>query len=181
MKQLLDFLPLLAFFIAYYIFDIYIGTAVLMVATVIQLILIKILFKEIGKSHWMALIAIMIFGSLTLYLRDDAFIKWKVTIIYSLFAVAIMVFQLRSDPVPKKLLGSEMNAPDSVWRNVSIGWALCCVFAASLNYYIAFNLSLEFWVNFKVFGLFALTMVLFILTGVYLYKYMPESTEQEKP
>jgi len=179
MKQLLDFLPLLAFFIAYYLFDIYIGTAVLMVATALQLILLKVLFNKIEKVHWIAMIAIVIFGSLTLYLRDDAFIKWKVTIIYSLFAIVITTYQLLDNPLPKKLLGAEMKAPDFVWRNVSIGWALCCIFAAALNYYIAFNLSLEFWVNFKVFGLFGLTMLLFIITGIYLYKYMPESDEQE--
>jgi len=179
MKQLLDFLPILAFFITYYIFDIYVGTAVLMAATVIQLILIKVLFNKIAKSHWIALVAIMIFGSLTLYLQDDAFIKWKVTFIYGLFALVIAAYQLMSDPIPKKILGAEIDAPTHVWRNISIGWALTCVFASALNYYIAFNLSLDFWVNFKMFGLFGLTMVLFILTGIYLYKYMPESDQQE--
>ncbi len=179
MKQLLEFLPLLAFLISYYLFDIYIGTGVLMVATAVQLILLKVLFNKIEKSHWIALVAIVIFGSLTLYLRDDAFIKWKVTIIYSLFALVIAGYQLFSDPIPKKLLGGDMNAPDFVWRNVSLGWVASCFGAALLNYYIAFNMSQEFWVNFKVFGLFGLTMLLFIVTGVYLYKYMPESTDQE--
>lgn len=179
MKQLLDFLPLLAFFITYYIFDIYVGTGVLIVATAIQLVLLQVIFKKIEKSNWLAMVAILIFGSLTLYLRDDAFIKWKVTIIYSLFALVIIGYQLFDQPIPKKLLGAEMNAPLHVWRNVSVGWATSCVAAALLNYYIAFNMSLEFWVNFKVFGLFGLTMLLFIVTGLYLYKYMPESTDQE--
>lgn len=180
MKQLLEFLPLLAFLITYYLFDIYIGTAVLMGATVLQIVLLKVLYGHIEKSHWLALGAIMIFGSLTLYLRDDAFIKWKVTIIYALFTLVILGYQFLAQPIPKKLFGKEMDAPDSAWRNVSIGWAGCCILAATLNYYIAFNMSLEFWVNFKVFGLFGLTMLLFIVTGIYLYKYIPQETEEEK-
>lgn len=180
MKQLLEFLPILAFFITYYIFDIYVGTAVLMGATALQLILLKVLFGKIEKSHWIAMVAIVIFGSLTLYLQDDAFIKWKVTVIYCLFAVLLIGYQIFSTPIPQKLMGGEIQAPSIVWRNISISWAGTCLFAAALNYYIAFNMSLEFWVNFKVFGLFSLTMVLFILTGVYLYKYMPETNDNEK-
>jgi len=179
MKQLLDFLPLLAFLITYYLFDVYAATTVLMGATALQLVLLQLLFKRIEKANWIAMVAIAVFGSLTLYFHDDAFIKWKVTIIYSLFALVIAAYQLFSDPIPKKLLGKEMQAPNSAWRNVSIGWFCACLFAAALNYFIAFNLSLDTWISFKVFGLSGLTVVLFIITGIYLYQYMPESTDQE--
>ncbi|MDP2560230.1 septation protein A [Psychrobium sp. 1_MG-2023] len=183
MKQLLDFLPLLAFFITYYLIDVYAATGALIAATVIQLALLQIIFKKIERSHWITFAVVSVFGALTLYLHDDAFIKWKVSIIYGIFAVVLLAYQVMSDPIPKKLLGTEIDAPDSVWRNITLGWALTCIVSAIANYYIAFNLSLDTWVNFKVFGLTALTFVLFIVTGIYLYKYMPEdeeTSEQEK-
>ncbi len=179
MKQLLEFLPLLAFFISYYLFDVYVATGTLIVATAVQLLLLKLLFGSIARNNWIIFAIILCFGSLTLYLQNDDFIKWKATIIYSVFACVMIIYQRIGKSIPKKMMGKDIKAPDAVWRNVSYAWGLTCIGAAILNYFVAFNLSLDTWVNFKVFGLTGLTFLLFICTGIYLFKYMPEENDQE--
>ena len=179
MKYFLEFFPLLAFFISYYLFDIYVATAILIAASMLQLLLLKILLKKIPRNNWIVFAIIVTFGSLTLYLQSDDFIKWKATIVYSIFACIIVVYQRIGKSIPKKMMGKDINAPDHIWRNVSYAWGLTCVVAAIANYLVAFNLSLDTWVNFKVWGLTGSTFVLFICTGIYLFKYMPEEDEQE--
>jgi intracellular septation protein len=179
MKQLLDFLPLLSFLITYYLFDVYIATGTLITATILQIALLQIIYKKVEKMHWLTLGMIVVFGGLTLYFHDDAFIKWKVTIIYSLFGGLLAGYQWLGQPIPQKMLGKEIKAPSHVWRNINIGWIIACWSAALLNYFVAFNFDMDTWVNFKVFGLTAITFVLFIATGAYLYKYIPEQTNEE--
>ncbi|NRA84119.1 MAG: septation protein A [Gammaproteobacteria bacterium] len=180
MKQLLDFFPLLAFFITYYLFDVYIASGALISATILQIALLQILSQKVERVHWMTLGMVVVFGGLTIYFHDDTFIKWKVTIIYTLFGFLLAGYQYFGDPIPKKMLGAEIEAPDSAWFKVNVCWIATCWLAALLNYYIAFNFDLDTWVNFKVFGLTGATFVLFIATGVYLYQYIPEQTEEEK-
>jgi len=177
MKNLLEYIPLFAFFIAYYVFDVYVATSVLIGATALQLIMLKVLFKEIERKNWIIFSVVTVFGALTLYFHDDDFIKLKATIIYCVFFCVLLGYQYVGNSLPKKLMGQEMNAPDYVWRNVSYGWAATCLLAAVLNYWIAFNLSLDAWVNFKVFGIMGIIFTMFIATGFYLYKYMPQDSD----
>ncbi|MGB0835605.1 MAG: septation protein A [Psychrobium sp.] len=179
MKHLLEYLPLAAFFISYYLFDVYIATAVLIGATVLQLIALQVIFKKIERQNWIVFGVVSVFGALTLYFHDDNFIKLKPSIIYGVFALVLLGYQLVGQSIPQKLMGSEIDAPSHVWRNLSFGWAATCVIAGVLNFWIAFNLSLDTWVNFKVFGLTALTFIMFICSGVYIYKYMPSDDAQQ--
>ena len=182
MKHFLEYFPLLAFFISYYLFDVYTATAVLIGASVLQLILLQILFKKIPRQNWVVFAVVTLFGALTLYFHDDNFIKLKPSIIYGIFALVLLGYQFIGQSIPKKFMGKEIDAPDAVWRNLTFGWAFTCAFAGALNFWIAFNLPLDTWVNFKVFGLTILTFIMFICSGVYLYKYMPndDDTEQQK-
>jgi len=180
MKHILEYFPLIAFFIIYYIFDVYTATAVLIGATFLQLILLKLIYNEIERKNWVVFIVVAAFGALTLYFHNDDFIKLKASIIYSVFAIILLGYQFVGQSIPQKFMGKDIPAPDKIWRNVSYGWAITCIFAAAVNYYIAFNFSLDAWVNFKVFGLMGLTFVMFIITGIYLYKYMPNEEEEEQ-
>ena len=180
MKQILEFFPLLAFFIAYYIFDVYVATAVLIGATSLKLILLQLLFKEIERKNWIEFLIIAAFGALTLYFHNDSFIKLKASIIYCVFFCVLLGYQYVGQSIPQKLMGKDIPAPDHVWKNITYGWAATCLLAAASNYWVAFNLSLDTWVNFKVFGLMGLTFVMFIFTGAYLYKYMPKDEESNK-
>jgi intracellular septation protein len=179
MKHILEYFPLLAFFISYYIFDVYVATAILIGATCLQLILLKIIFNEIERKNWVVFAVVTLFGALTLYFHNDDFIKLKASIIYSVFAIVLLGYQFIGQSIPQKFMGKDIPAPDHIWRNVSYGWAVTCLLAAIANYWVAFNLSLDTWVNFKVFGLMGLTFVMFIITGIYLYKYMPNDEEEQ--
>ncbi|WCE28516.1 septation protein A [Vibrio sp. SCSIO 43137] len=174
MKQLIDFIPLIIFFILYKTQGIYAATGALIVATAIQIALTYFLYKKIEKMQIVTFVIVAIFGGMTIFFRDDNFIKWKVTIVYSLFSVGLIVTHLIGKPVIKGMLGKELTLPDAVWAKINWAWVVFFAFCAVLNVYVAFSLPLDVWVNFKVFGLLAATLVFTLLTGLYIYKQMPK-------
>ena len=180
MKQLLDFIPLIIFFAIYKMVDIYAATGSLIITT--GLVLAYSYFKN-GKAEKMQVITfimVFVFGSLTLILHDDAFIKWKVTFIYALFAIALLVSQfIFKKPIIKQMLGKELTLPASVWNNLNMAWTMFFIVLSILNVYVAFNMPQEVWVNFKVFGLLGATLVFTVLSGLYIYKYLPKTDEAE--
>ncbi|NKF50289.1 septation protein A [Shewanella sp. WXL01] len=179
MKQLLDFLPLIIFFAVYKFVDIYAATGALIVATAIQIAVSYALYKKVEKMHLITFAMVTFFGALTLFFKDDAFIKWKVTIVYAMFAGGLAVSHLMGKSVLKSMLGQEMTVPDAVWAKVTWYWVSFFVVCGLVNIYVAFSLPLETWVNFKVFGLTALTLINTVGTVIYLFKHMPkESIEQ---
>ncbi|WP_372870738.1 septation protein A [Shewanella sp.] len=179
MKQLLDFLPLLVFFGVYKFFDIYAATGALVVATLIQLIATYALFKKVEKMHLVTFALVAVFGGATLYFHDDTFIKWKVTIVYALFAAALIIGQLIDKPILKSMLGQEMPVEDTIWARLTWYWVAFFVACGLVNVYVAFSLSQETWVNFKVFGLTAATLINTVITVAYLYKHLPEEKKKE--
>jgi len=176
MKQLLEFIPLVIFFIVYKMVDIYAATGALMVA--MTLTFIYSYFKNGKKAEKMqivTLVMILVFGTLTLVLHDDVFIKWKVTLVYALFSIGLLVTQfIFKKPAIKQMLGKELELPEHVWSNLNLAWAIFFAILGAVNVYVAFNMSQEVWVNFKVFGLLAVTLLFTVLSGVYLYKYLPK-------
>tara|TARA_R110001583_G_scaffold10698_9_gene49226 strand:- start:12512 stop:13069 length:558 start_codon:yes stop_codon:yes gene_type:complete len=182
MKQLLEFIPLIIFFIVYKMVDIYAATGALMVAMTITFIYSY--FKNGKKAEKMQIITlamILIFGTLTLVLHDDAFIKWKVTLVYAVFSIGLLVTQfIFKKPAIKQMLGKELALPDAVWNNLNFAWAIFFAVLGLVNIYVAFNLSQEVWVNFKVFGLLGVTLVFTALSGLYLYKYLPATDKKDK-
>ena len=178
MKQIIDFIPLIIFFALYKMYDIYTATGALIAATAIQIALIYLLYKKMEKVQIITFVMVALFGGMTIFLHDDNFIKWKVTIVYALFAIGLTVSQLMGKPAIKGMLGKELTLPDSVWRNISWAWTAFFVLCAALNVYVAFNLSLDVWVNFKVFGLLFATITFTLLTGLYIYKSLPKDKQQ---
>lgn len=180
MKQLLEFIPLVIFFIVYKMVDIYAATAALMVGMTITFIYSY--FKNGKKAEKMQIITlgmILIFGTLTLVLHNDAFIKWKVTLVYAVFAIALLVTQfIFKKPAIKQMLGKELELPDNIWNNLNFAWAVFFAVLGAVNIYVAFNMSQEVWVNFKVFGLLAVTLLFTVLSGAYLYKHLPEESKK---
>ncbi|MGL4473109.1 MAG: septation protein A, partial [Shewanella sp.] len=129
--------------------------------------------------HLITFAIVTIFGTMTLVFHDDAFIKWKVTIVYALFAIALIVGQFINKPILKSMLGKEMQVADSVWAKVTWYWVAFFTACGLVNIYVAFWLSQEFWVNFKVFGLTALTLINTVVTVIYLYKHLSEDQRKE--
>ncbi|MFZ1874476.1 MAG: septation protein A [Chania sp.] len=179
MKQFLDFLPLIVFFAFYKLYDIYVASGALIAATALALVFTWIKYRKVEKMTLITFVMVAVFGTLTLVFHNDLFIKWKVTVIYTLFALALLVSQLiLKKPLIQRMLGKELTLPDKVWGNLNLAWAVFFLACGLANIYVAFWLPQDVWVNFKVFGLTALTLVFTLLSGVYIYRHMP--AEQKK-
>lgn len=178
MKQLLDFLPLVVFFVFYKLYDIYVASGALIAATGLALVASWILYRKLEKMTIFTFVLVAVFGTLTLVFHNDEFIKWKVTVIYTLFALALLFSQLFMEkPLIQSMLGKELQLPQYAWRKLNIAWALFFQACGLANIYVAFWMPQAFWVNFKVFGLTGLTLLFTLLSGVYIYRLMPQ---QEK-
>ncbi|MES2583831.1 MAG: septation protein A [Pseudomonadota bacterium] len=168
MKILIDFFPILLFFGAYKAYDIYVGTAVLMGATVLQMALIYGIDRKLQTMHKITLVLILLFGTLTLVLQDDRFIKWKPTVLYAAMsiglAVAIWVFRKN---FLKMLLGSQLELADGVWHRLNVAWVVYTAFMAAINSYVVLNFSTEAWVTFKLWG-YAFPLVFLVGQGIYI-------------
>ena len=160
MKQFLDFLPLVVFFAFYKLYDIYAATTALIVATAIVLIYSWVRYRKVEKMALITFVLVAVFGGLTLFFHNDEFIKWKVTVIYALFAGALLFSQwVMKKPLIQRMLGKELALPQQVWSRLNLAWAVFFILCGLANIYIAFWLPQNIWVNFKVFGLTALTLV----------------------
>lgn len=181
MKQLIDFIPLLVFFLVYKLKDIYWATGSLIIATAVQILLTWFIWRKVEKMHVITFIMVLFFGSLTMFFHDDTFIKWKVTVVYGLFALALLLSDwVFNKPLIRSMFGGNLTLPDKQWRRLGYAWATFFAVCALLNLYIAFHFEQAVWVNFKVFGLFGLTILFAIGSGVYLWKYLPEEFKKQE-
>jgi intracellular septation protein len=178
MKQLLDFIPLIVFFALYKMSDIYIATGALIAATAVQIALTYFIYKKVEKIQLVTFAIVAVFGGMTLAFHNDAFIKWKVTIVYAFFAIGLVISHLIGKSVIKGMLGKEIDLPDHVWSKINWAWVLFFTACSLVNIYVAFNLPQAVWVNFKVFGLLAATFAFTLITGVYIYKHVPKDDSE---
>ncbi|ADM98424.1 predicted inner membrane protein [Dickeya dadantii 3937] len=183
MKQIIDFIPLIVFFVCYKLYDIYVASGALIAATAAALLLSWFIYRKIEKMMLLTFLMVAVFGTLTLVFHNDQFIKWKVTIIYTLFAVALLFSQfVMKKTLIQRMLGKELSLPEMVWAKLNISWAIFFLLCGLANIYIAFWLPQSVWVDFKVFGLTGLTLIFTLLCGVYIYRHLPaepEKTENE--
>ncbi|WP_237386694.1 septation protein A [Xenorhabdus sp. Sc-CR9] len=174
MKQLLDFLPLVVFFIVYKMYDIFYASGALIAATGLTVVITYLIYRKVEKSSLITFVMVTVFGTLTLVFHSDLFIKWKVTAIYAIFSLVLLVSQwIMKKPLIQRMLGKELELPDFVWNKLNMAWAIFFITCALANIYVAFWLPQDIWVNFKVFGLTALTLVFTVLSVVYIYRHLP--------
>lgn len=161
MKQLIDLLPILAFFGVYLATDIYTATIALMVAAAGQVVFLRLKRQRIGGQVWMVFWGAMLFGTMTLALRNPLFIQWKPSIVYWLMAVALAGsrFVGKGDYV-QRALGKTLPLPEPAWRTLSWGWAGALAAAGFANLYVAYQFSEATWVFYKFASAFALPVVL---------------------
>ncbi|MFT4243031.1 MAG: septation protein A [Acidovorax sp.] len=177
MRILIDFLPILLFFGAYKFYGIYVGTAVLMAATVAQMGLIYAIDRRLQTMHKATLVLILLFGTLTLVLQDDRFIKWKPTVLYGAMALALAValWALKKNFL-KMLLGGQLALPDTVWTRLTVAWIAYCAFMSAINAYVVLNYSTEAWVDFKLWG-YVFPLVFLIGQGIYIAPHLKDDDE----
>ena len=159
MKALIDYGPLAAFFVAYYLGGIMEATIAVMVATVIVLIVGYVHERRLAVVPLVTGVVVMVFGGLTLLLADETFIKLKPTLVNLLFAAIILVgIALGKHPL-KLLFGQVFRLTEAGWRGMAWRWAGFFIAMAALNEVVWRTQSTDLWVNFKVFGLIGLTIV----------------------
>lgn len=191
MKPFLELLPILLFFVTFKLYDIYIATQVIIVATIIQIFIYWLLYRKVENMQWMTLALILVMGGLTLYLHDEQFIKWKLTIIEWLFGSAFLVSQFIGDKTfAERALGSMFEQllsenhvlPGLFWKRLNLIWSLFFYSIGFLNIYVMSNYSTDDWVSFKTFAV-PVMMIGFLSAQIayvmIVYKDIP-STENKK-
>ena len=177
MKQILDLAPAVVFFVAYYLGDIYIATAAVIVALFAVVALYGVLERRLHKMHLTAALLALVLGGLTLYVRDPLFIKFKPSVVYGLLGLLLAGSHVVGDRgllerLPQKLLA----LPPSLWRRINLIWAGFFLGLATLNLYVASQLSEAVWVQFRTYG-YSILMFAFLMAHLpFLGKYLPESS-----
>lgn len=180
MKFLFDLFPVILFFVAFKFFGIFTATAVAIVATIAQIIYVKLRHGVVEKMLLISGVIITVFGGATLLLKDPTFIQWKPSILYWLFAAGLLGAQLLFNKNPmRSMMGKQIQLPDAVWSKLNIAWAMLFVALGFLNLYVAFNYSQDTWVNFKLFGITGIMFVFIIVQTLFISKYLPKEDSKE--
>ena len=181
MRLLIDFFPIALFVAAYKLHDIYVATAVLMVATLVQTGIIYAVDRKLQTIHKVTLVLVIVFGALTLLLHDERFIKWKPTVLYTSMAIVLgaALWGWKKNFL-QMLLGSQLTLPEPVWDRLTVVWILYFLFMAATNAYVAAYYSTEAWVNFKLWG-YAFPVIFIVGQGFYISRYLKDDSEPSKP
>jgi intracellular septation protein len=174
MKFLFDLFPVILFFVAYKLFDIYVATAVAIAATFVQVGWLKLRGRKVEPMLWASLGIIVVFGGATLLLHDETFIKWKPTILYWLFAATLAGALAFKRNLIRSLLGEQLQLPDHAWSKLNWSWAGFFAFMGAANLFVAYSFSTDAWVNFKLFGGIGLMLLFVLAQGLFLSRYIEE-------
>ena len=207
MKLLFDLFPVILFFVAYKLgtsfpqdagslasawlgwliaagtvsneqAPILLATAVAILASVAQVGWLLARGKRVEPMLWVSVGVIIVFGGATIWLNDETFIKWKPSILYLLFAGALVagrVFWKRN--FVRSLLGSQIELPGAVWERLVWIWSSFFALLAAANLFGAYRFSTDTWVNFKLFGLMGLTLAFVVGIGIWLSQHIKEAPD----
>lgn len=173
-----DFIPIFLFFIAFKFYGIYLATMVGIVATGIQVLTTRLFRKVYDKQQLITFFVFLIFGGMTIYFHNPVFIKWKPTVIFWVFAFAFLLSQfIGSKPIIQMMLEhvfekQEQIVPNNLWKKLNVVWIIFFVFLGGINLYVAYNFSIDTWVNFKVYGVFSLLLLFSLGQAIYLSRYL---------
>jgi intracellular septation protein len=160
---------------------IFVATAVFMSAVVIALLISYALTRHLPVMPVITAVVVLVFGSLTLVLHDEQFIKLKPTIIYLLFGGVLLGGLAFRKPLLGTVFDSVFHLKEEGWRRLTLRWALFFFALAAINEVIWRTQSTDFWVSFKVFGVLPLTFVFAALQFPLMSRYAaPEPDEQKR-
>lgn len=180
MKLLLDFFPIIIFFGVYkYTGDIIIATAVLIPATLLQMLYTWIKEHKIEKMQLVTLILVVVMGGATVLLQDKTFIQWKPTVVNWLFAAVFLGSQfIGNKTIIERIMSANIELPNPVWNTLNLAWVAFFIAIGALNLFVAYNFSEDIWVDFKLFGMLGLTVVFIIIQGLYMSKFIKSNEEE---
>lgn len=179
MKLLLDFLPVVVFFAVYKLYDdFYLATVAIIIATSLQVAWTWFSQRRVERMPLIALALLIVFGGITLVLHDEMFLKWKPTVVNWLFGAAFLASQfIGRKPLIQRMLDSAMSLPAAVWLRLNLAWTVFFVLMGVANLYVVYQFSTDAWVDFKLYGMFGLTLVFVIAQGFYLARHVQVSEE----
>jgi len=175
MQLLFDFLPIIIFFVAFKVYDMYVATAALIVAMAVQIGWQWVRKRTVNKMLLVSGALVAVFGGATLVLRDPIFIQWKPTIVNGLFALAFLGSQfIGPQTLIERIMGHAIQLPKSTWRQLNMIWVANFIVLGVANIYVVYNFDEETWVNFKLFGTLGLTLITALGQGVWIAMNAPE-------
>lgn len=199
MKLLFDLFPVILFFAAYQfgasnpesaqsILDavgvhlyggskpgVFLATLVAILATLLQVGWVWMRHRKVDAMLWLSFVLIVVFGGATLFLQDETFIKWKPTVLYWMFALALgLAPVLFERNLIRLLMEKQVSLPDVVWERLNLGWTAFFAFLGVANLYVAFRFSTDTWVDFKLFGTMGLMLVFILGQSLYLTRHIKE-------
>ncbi|HYF17050.1 MAG TPA: septation protein A [Ramlibacter sp.] len=178
MKLLLDFFPIILFFAAFKLWDIWVATGVAIVATIVQIAWLRWSTGKVEPMQWLSLGVIVLFGGATLLSHNETFIKWKPTVLYWLMGGALaagQVFFRRN--LLRTLMGAQMSLPEAAWKVMNWSWIGFFAVMGVINLWVAYTFDTETWVNFKLFGGLGLMALFVIGQALYLSRYLKAEAE----
>jgi intracellular septation protein len=173
MSSLLELLLLAAFFLGYLWKGIYFATGVIMVGSVVVVAFSWLTTRKVKPMLLITMVLALFFGSLTLLFRDPVFLKWKFSVIEWSLGCSLLASQfLGKKPFIRLALEESIELPEAVWTRLNLMWALFFLFLGTLNVYVIYSFSTDFWVRFKLFGSIGLTFLFAIAQSVYLSRHI---------
>jgi intracellular septation protein len=180
MKFLFDFFPVLLFFVAFKLYDIYVATAVAIAASAAQVGWVWLKHRRVERMPLITLALITVLGGATLVLQDEQFIKWKPTVVNWLFASVFFGSQfIGKRTIIERMMGQNMQLAATVWVRLNLAWVAFFIAMGILNLYVAFHFDTNTWVNFKLFGMLGLTLAFVIVQAFYLARHLNVDVETE--
>ena len=186
-KMLLDFFPVILFFVVYKFYDnptdgIIAATGAAIVASVIQVAYTRLRYGKVENMHLVTLALIVVLGGLTIAFRDVTFIKWKPSVVNWAFAVVFAGAQfVGKKNLVQRMMDGAISLPAKVWVNLNWAWVIFFVVSGLLNIYVAYSFDTDTWVNFKLFGLLGLTIAFIIGQSLILAKYIQSPESPQSP
>jgi intracellular septation protein len=177
LKLVLDLGPLLIFFAANSRFGIFAATGAFMAAILVALAIAYALTRHLPIMPMVTAVVVLVFGTLTLVLHDELFIKVKPTIIYVLFGGVLLVGLAFGKSLLGVVFDSVFHLTEEGWRKLTWRWALFFLALAVLNEIVRHTQSTDIWVSFKVFGVVPLTFLFAALQYPLLTKYAAPEAE----
>jgi intracellular septation protein len=151
MQALYDFLPVLAFFVAYSFAGIYVATGVLIAATLVLVAVQWLKNRTVSRMTLISAALVLVLGGATLLLHNELLIMWKPTVLYALFAIVLLVSQYTGGkPLVERLLESQLQADARTWRITNLAWAVFFSILAGVNLVFVYHYGRDAWVRWKL-------------------------------
>jgi intracellular septation protein len=209
--MLLDFLPIVLFFVSYFVANtnaeaaarfatdylgsivsggvvaadvapVLLATVVVFVATLVQISVLLATRRKVHTLLWVTFALVTVLGGLTVWFHNPTFIKWKPSAICWAMALVLLASQtLFGKNLLRTLVGKQLELPDPVWQRLGFAWIVFLTLTGFANLYVAFTFSTSTWVSFKVFGLTGLNLLFVLGQGFYVARYLPDDETGPAP